>query len=321
MSGDNYAPRSPVLPWAASNPTQLQPQPPPAGTLRPPQGHDSNQAGPRPGYKSVSPPFTYGTVPYNQTPAGPHHHFQHEQQHLNQPIKSEYQHGYAGPPHHQDQPHHFQIPGPHPNSAQLPYEYPTQPPPQPYQPLPYGQPFAQQQPYHTGQPYPQQAYPQAPAPGSPSQRLLEIKSEPQRDVDMPPRRAAVPAPVVEPSPVRTKFPTARIKRIMQADEEVGKVAQQTPIAVGKALEMFMIQMVTKSAEVAKDKGSKRVNAQMLKQVVETDEQWDFLRDIVGRVENEREGGKSKAKVESESEEEIPEPKKKGRGGRRKKSDV
>lgn len=31
--------------------------------------------------------------------------------------------------------------------------------------------------------------------------------------------------------VRTKFPVARIKRIMQADEEVGKVAQVTPIAV------------------------------------------------------------------------------------------
>ena len=62
---------------------------------------------------------------------------------------------------------------------------------------------------------------------------------------------------------------------MQADEEVGKVAQQTPIAVGKALELFMVQLVTKSAEVAKDKGSRRVTAPMLKHVVETDDQWDF----------------------------------------------
>ncbi|KAL6878011.1 DNA polymerase epsilon subunit C [Trichoderma longibrachiatum] len=138
--------------------------------------------------------------------------------------------------------------------------------------------------------------------------------------DMPPRKAVVPpppAPAIEPSPVRTKFPTARIKRIMQADEEVGKVAQQTPIAVGKALELFMIQLVTKSADVAKDKGSKRVTASMLKQVVEADEQWDFLRDIVGRVENEKEGSKAKAK-DSETDEEMEEPKKRGRGGRRKK---
>jgi hypothetical protein len=32
--------------------------------------------------------------------------------------------------------------------------------------------------------------------------------------------------------VKTKFPVARIKRIMQADEDVGKVAQATPTAVG-----------------------------------------------------------------------------------------
>lgn len=119
--------------------------------------------------------------------------------------------------------------------------------------------------------------------------------------------------------MRTKFPTARIKRIMQADEEVGKVAQQTPIAVGKALEMFMIHIVTKSAEVAKEKNSKRVTAAMLKQVVESDEQWDFLREIVSKVDVEQ-AGKSGAKPKAESEsEEEPVEKKKGRGGRKKKA--
>jgi len=104
---------------------------------------------------------------------------------------------------------------------------------------------------------------------------------------------------------------------MQADEEVGKVAQQTPIAVGKALEMFMVQMVLTSADVAKEKGSKRVTAQMLKQVVETDEQWDFLRDIVSKVENNEKAGKGgNVKAESDSEEEEP---KKKKGGRKRKT--
>lgn len=31
--------------------------------------------------------------------------------------------------------------------------------------------------------------------------------------------------------VKTKFPVARIKRIVQADEDVGKVAQVTPVVV------------------------------------------------------------------------------------------
>lgn len=141
---------------------------------------------------------------------------------------------------------------------------------------------------------------------------------------MPPRRQASAAqaadmPVIEPSPVRTKFPTARIKRIMQADEEVGKVAQQTPIAVGKALELFMIQLVTKSAEVAREKNSKRVTPAMLKTVVEGDVQWDFLTDIVKKVENEKEGsGKGKAAAKAESDSDDSEPKKK-RSGRKKKS--
>ncbi|KAJ3472508.1 hypothetical protein NLG97_g10932 [Lecanicillium saksenae] len=163
-------------------------------------------------------------------------------------------------------------------------------------------------------PYPQ-SIPQQPTPAATSS-----------DASMPPRKAAAepspPAPpIIDSSMVKTKFPTARIKRIMQADEEVGKVAQQTPIAVGKALELFMIQLVSKSADVAKDKGSKRVTASMLKQVVESDEQWDFLRDIVSRVENEKEGTKKepKPKAESDSEEEQQPKKRRGeRGAGRKK---
>ncbi|KAL8349627.1 hypothetical protein RB598_005140 [Gaeumannomyces tritici] len=147
---------------------------------------------------------------------------------------------------------------------------------------------------------------------------------PREQITMPPRRstaAAVQPPPIDPSPVKTKFPTARIKRIMQADEEVGKVAQQTPIAVGKALEMFMIALVSKSHDIAKDKGAKRVTAQHLKQVVESDDQWDFLREIVGRVsetEDKSKAGRAKAESSSDEEQQV-EVKKKGRGGRKKKT--
>lgn len=48
---------------------------------------------------------------------------------------------------------------------------------------------------------------------------------PEIEEEMPP---APPSAGIE---VKTKFPVARIKRIMQADEDVGKVAQVTPIAV------------------------------------------------------------------------------------------
>jgi hypothetical protein len=45
--------------------------------------------------------------------------------------------------------------------------------------------------------------------------------------------------------VRTKFPVARIKRIMQADEDVGKVAQVTPVAVCKFLLPHLLLTSTK----------------------------------------------------------------------------
>ncbi|KAK8027597.1 hypothetical protein PG991_004653 [Apiospora marii] len=140
---------------------------------------------------------------------------------------------------------------------------------------------------------------------------------------MPPRKASQMKEEAEitPSPVKTKFPTARIKRIMQADEEVGKVAQQTPIAVGKALELFMVQIVTKSADVAKERNSKRISAQMLKQAIDSNNEWDFLRDIVSKVSEKEDTSRAgKAKAETESEEEVePQPKKR-RGGRKKKSE-
>ncbi|ORY15131.1 histone-fold-containing protein [Clohesyomyces aquaticus] len=83
--------------------------------------------------------------------------------------------------------------------------------------------------------------------------------------------------------VKTKFPVARIKRIMQADDDVGKVAQVTPVVVSKALELFMISLVTKAAAEAKARSSKRVGAMHLKQAVTNDEQFDFLSEIVSKV--------------------------------------
>jgi len=44
----------------------------------------------------------------------------------------------------------------------------------------------------------------------------------------------IPAPGEEEGiDVKTKFPVARIKRIVQADEDVGKVAQVTPVVICK----------------------------------------------------------------------------------------
>ncbi|CAF9932767.1 hypothetical protein IMSHALPRED_008977 [Imshaugia aleurites] len=128
-----------------------------------------------------------------------------------------------------------------------------------------------------------------------------------------------PAPGVEEGiEVKTKFPVARIKRIMQADEDVGKVAQVTPTAVSKALELFMISVVTKAANEARAKQSKRVTAAHLKEAVVKDDQLDFLAEIISKVPDAPAPSK---KEKEEDSEEAGEGKRKKKGGtKRKKKD-
>lgn len=67
---------------------------------------------------------------------------------------------------------------------------------------------------------------------------------------------------------------------MQSDEDIGKVAQATPVVVAKALELFMISLVDESCNQAKLRNSKRVLPGHLKQAVFTIEHFDFLREIM-----------------------------------------
>lgn len=124
--------------------------------------------------------------------------------------------------------------------------------------------------------------------------------------------------------VKTKFPVARIKRIMQADEDVGKVAQATPTAVSKALELFMIALVTKGSVEAKGQNSKRVTATHLKHALLSDPQFDFLNEICEACPDEgAKKGRAKSEAKSEdSDEDIGPVKKKGKAasGKRKKGD-
>ncbi|KAI6108733.1 histone-fold-containing protein [Pisolithus croceorrhizus] len=89
---------------------------------------------------------------------------------------------------------------------------------------------------------------------------------------------------------QTKFPVARIKKIMQKDEEVGKVAQATPIVISKALELFLTMIVEEACNVTVHRGAKKVEAYHLKHAVETTDMFDFLREIVESVPDPSAGG-------------------------------
>lgn len=88
--------------------------------------------------------------------------------------------------------------------------------------------------------------------------------------------------------IKTHFPAARIKKLMQSDEDIGKVAQATPVVVGKALEIFLCSLVEKSCDEARKNGARRISAQHVKTAVEVNEKFDFLVEVVAKYANESE---------------------------------
>ncbi|ODN92809.1 hypothetical protein L198_05605 [Cryptococcus wingfieldii CBS 7118] len=92
----------------------------------------------------------------------------------------------------------------------------------------------------------------------------------------------------------SRFPAARIKRIMQLDEEVGKLASATPVMISKSLECFIQVLLDESCKEVTASGSRKLTAGHLKSMINTNPNFDFLREIVDAVPELPEGGKSSA---------------------------
>ena len=88
--------------------------------------------------------------------------------------------------------------------------------------------------------------------------------------------------------IKTHFPPAKIKKIMQTDEDIGKVSQATPVIVGRSLEYFMAMLVEQSGEMARGMNTKRITADIVKKTIMENEKFDFLRENFGIEEEEQE---------------------------------
>ncbi|SCU85787.1 LANO_0C05358g1_1 [Lachancea nothofagi CBS 11611] len=90
--------------------------------------------------------------------------------------------------------------------------------------------------------------------------------------------------------IKTHFPPAKIKKIMQTDEDIGKVSQATPVITGRSLEFFIAMLVNRSGHVAKEMGCRRISGDVMKKTIMTDEKFDFLRELIcgENVRNEEE---------------------------------
>lgn len=85
---------------------------------------------------------------------------------------------------------------------------------------------------------------------------------------------------------------------MQTDDDIGKIAQATPLLIGKAMEMFLARLCQNACAIATSRLAKTITASHLKAYVHSDEMMDFLKETVSSaadlsVEGEEDGPKLK----------------------------
>lgn len=85
--------------------------------------------------------------------------------------------------------------------------------------------------------------------------------------------------------MKTHFPSARVKKLMQSDEDIGKVAQATPLVVGRAVELFMCTLVEKALEESRKGHGKKISVQALKRAIDSNEEFDFVADVCDKYIN------------------------------------
>lgn len=112
---------------------------------------------------------------------------------------------------------------------------------------------------------------QAPGPGGCGRRCWARSGERVRE--MPSKKKKYNA----------RFPPARIKKIMQTDEEIGKVAAAVPVIISRALELFLESLLKKACQVTQSRNAKTMTTSHLKQCIELEQQFDFLKDLVASV--------------------------------------
>lgn len=80
-----------------------------------------------------------------------------------------------------------------------------------------------------------------------------------------------------------RFPPARIKKIMQSDEEVGKVAAPVPVIISRALELFAETLLARAKHVTSQRGARTLTPSHLKFCIQSEARFDFLKDLVSAV--------------------------------------
>jgi len=81
----------------------------------------------------------------------------------------------------------------------------------------------------------------------------------------------------------SRIPPPRIKRILQTDEEIGKMANPVPAVIARSLEVFIEKLLTKSVDVTQHRMAKTLTPQHIKECVKLERTFRFLHGVVSTV--------------------------------------
>ncbi|XP_049595944.1 dr1-associated corepressor [Syngnathus scovelli] len=79
-----------------------------------------------------------------------------------------------------------------------------------------------------------------------------------------------------------RFALARIKKIMQKNAEVGRIAMAVPVIISRLLEMFLKSLLTKTYLITKSNLSSVVSLVHVKQCIESEKLFHFLKDMTAK---------------------------------------
>lgn len=79
---------------------------------------------------------------------------------------------------------------------------------------------------------------------------------------------------------KTRFPIARVKKLIQKNDDVGKTSATVPVILSKAVELLFIELIEAMVKEAKKKDTTKIQIDDLKEVILKDkERLSFLKNI------------------------------------------
>lgn len=80
-----------------------------------------------------------------------------------------------------------------------------------------------------------------------------------------------------------RFPPGRVKKIMQKDTEVGRIATAVPVIISKALEIFLKSLLTMTCKITQSRNSRVMSINHMKQCINSEKLFDFLKDVADQT--------------------------------------